>query len=141
MNKNKLRTKPIKGLIFFLVIVIILSLACLIYFIIDRSVLVLSIAVYVFCGIFFVLGLIVLCDQLFHYVEIKNDRITNRFLWISHSYPLKKIQKLVLNEEIYYVYVKGRKVCSLPSRIKGSNEIIIYLEQHGIHLSEEDVKR
>lgn len=140
MKKRKLRTYPIKGLVIFLIVDIVISLAALGYFIWDRSNLLIAILVYIFAGLFAIIGIVVLLDQLFHYIEVKNDCLINRILWIKNVLPLDKIKKVVLIDEMYIIYSKKKRFCSMPSHIKGSNEIILYLERKGISLSplEED---
>lgn len=140
MNKQKLRTYPIKGLVIFLIVDIVISLAALSYFIWDRSNLLISVLVYIFAGLFSLIGIFVLFDQLFHYVEVKNNCLINRILWIKKVLPFEKIKKVVLVDEMYTIYSKRKRFCVMPSHIKGSNEIILYLERHGISLSpaEED---
>lgn len=140
MKKQKLRTYPIKGLVIFLIVDIVISLATLGYFIWDRSNLLIAILVYIFGGLFAIIGIVVLLDQLFHYVEVKNDCLINRILWIKNVLPFDKIKKVILIDEMYIIYSKKKRFCSMPSHIQGSNEIILYLERKGISLSpiEED---
>ncbi|HNX15930.1 MAG TPA: hypothetical protein PKO28_00935 [Bacilli bacterium] len=138
MKKQKLRTYPIRGLLIFLLLDIVLSLAALGYFIWDRSTLLISILVYIFCGLFALIGLIVLADQLFHYVEVKDNRLINHIFWNKKVLPFEKIHKVMLVDEMYLIYSKKKRFCIMPSHIRGSNEIILYLESHGISLSQKE---
>jgi hypothetical protein len=141
MKKKKLRTYPIKGLLIFLAVDIVVSLAVLGYFIYDRSVIIIAILVYIFAGLFSVIGIVVLLDQLFHYVEVKNNCLINRILFLKKVLPFEKIKKIVLVDEMYIIYSKKKRFCVMPSHIKGSNEIILYLESHGVSLSPADENR
>lgn len=141
MKKKKLRTYPIKGLLIFLAVEIVVSLAVLGYFIYDRSVIIIAILVYIFAGLFSVIGIVVLLDQLFHYVEVKNNCLINRILFLKKVLPFEKIKKIVLVDEMYIIYSKKKRFCVMPSHIKGSNEIILYLESHGVSLSPADENR
>lgn len=141
MKKKKLRTYPIKGLLIFLAVDIVVSLAVLGYFIYDRSVIIIAILVYIFAGLFSVIGIVVLLDQLFHYVEVKNNCLINRILFLKKVLPFEKIKKIVLVDEMYIIYSKKKRFCVMPSQIKGSNEIILYLESHGVSLSPADENR
>lgn len=141
MGEKKLRTQPIKGLIIFLAIDIVVSMIALGYFIYDVSNLFISILVYIFGGMFLIIGVIVLLDQLFHYVEVKNECLINHILWKKFILPFDRIKKVILLDEMYYVYSKKKRFCVMPSHVKGSNEIIIYLERHGISLSPAEEER
>ncbi|MFA7032504.1 MAG: hypothetical protein WC201_02975 [Bacilli bacterium] len=141
MSEKKLRTQPIKGLIIFLIIDITISMIALGYFIYDVSNLFISILVYIFGGMFFIIGVVVLLDQLFHYVEVKNDSLVNHILWKKYVLPFEKIKRVILVDEMYHVYSKKKRFCVMPSHVRGSNEIIIYLERQGISLSPAEEER
>lgn len=79
-------------------------------------------------------------DQLFHYVEVKENTLVNHFLFAKSVLSFDRIKKIVLVNEMYIIYSKKKKFCTMPSRIRGSNEIIVYLEKHGISISEPDKK-
>lgn len=136
MKINKPRTKPIIGLIIFASIAVLVSLAGLIIFIIDRSNLFISILVYIFASLFIVGGLVVVLEQLGRYVEVKEDKLIYRNFLKKSVIPTSKIKKVSLNQGVYEVYIGKKKFCTFPSRVDGAAEIIIALARQGVEIDE-----
>lgn len=134
---NKLRTKPIKGLVIFALIVFVVSLAMILLFGIDyqNQTKVIAILVFIFCGAFFLVSLFVLVNQLFCYLELKNDRLIHHILWFTKSIKVDKINKITLEDGMYKIFSGSKIFYQMPSLIRGSNEIIIGLEKLGIHIN------
>ena len=109
--KTRIRTYPIKGLMIFLSIVFIVSLAAVIFFIFSKDdVFIVRLLVWIFCGAFTILSAIVMIYQLSTYTEIKDDN------FISHSFLSKKVIKIEDIQKIrnidgeFHIYVDNRKV-------------------------------
>ena len=129
---NKYRTKPIKGLLIALSIVIAISSAVIVLFALTKQNIVISIMVYIFCGVFVLLSLIMLIDQLFHYTELNGDTLINNIVFIRKKVKVANISKIILKDEMYLVFVGKKQFCVISTRIKGGNEIIVALERQGV---------
>ena len=129
---NKYRTKPIKGLLIALSIVIVISSAVIVLFALTKQNIVISIMVYIFCGVFVLLSLIMLIDQLFHYTELNGDTLINNIVFVRKKVKVANISKIILKDEMYLVFVGKKQFCVISTRIKGGNEIIVALERQGV---------
>lgn len=129
---NKYRTKPIKGLLIALSIVIAISSAVIVLFALTKQNIVISIMVYIFCGVFVLLSLIMLIDQLFHYTELNGDTLINNIVFVRKKVKVANISKIILKDEMYLVFVGKKQFCVISTRIKGGNEIIVALERQGV---------
>lgn len=128
---DKYRTKPIKGLLIFLPIVIVFSTGAILLFALTKQELVFSIMVYIFCGAFILLSLIILLDQLFHYTELRGDALINQIIFVRKKIKVEKITKIILKDEMYFIFVGQKQFCVISTRIRGANEIIVALERKG----------
>ena len=128
---DKYRTKPIKGLLIFLPIVIAFSTGAILLFALTKQELVFSIMVYIFCGAFILLSLIILLDQLFHYTELRGDVLINQIIFVRKKIKVEKITKIILKDEMYFIFVGQKQFCVISTRIRGANEIIVALERKG----------
>lgn len=128
---DKYRTKPIKGLLIFLPIVIVFSAGAILLFALTKQELVFSIMVYIFCGAFILLSIIILLDQLFHYTELRGDILINQIIFIRKKVKVEKITKIILKDEMYFIFVGQKQFCVISTRIRGANEIIVALERKG----------
>ena len=131
--RSDIRTRPIKGLVVFDIIGIVISLAAFIWFILVKELLIFRVLIYVFAPIFIICGLISLIDQLFHYVEVIGDRLYNHILWYKKSVQIEKIERFELEKGMYFIYYRDRKFLSLPSHLEGADKIVIALERHGVY--------
>ena len=131
---NRYRTKPLKGLLIFLPIVILLSTAMVLLFALTKQNIVVSIMVYIFCGAFIILSLILLLDQLFHYTELRGDILINQIIFVRKKVMVENITKIVFKDEMYLVFVGKKQFCVISSRISGGNEIIVALERQGVRM-------
>lgn len=133
MSRSDIRTRPIKGLVIFDTIGVLVSLAAFIWFIIFDELLIFRILIFVFCPIFIIAGTLSLIDQLFHYLEVKGDRLHNHILWIDKSIKIEAIEKLELKNGMFYIYHRDKKFASMPSHLAGADKIIIALERHNVY--------
>jgi len=132
----KLRTKPVKGICIFALIVLVVCLSLLIFFAVDfnNENTVISIVSFVFCGIFILISLFTLINQLFCYVEFKDSKLVKHTLWFSKTLKIERITKITLEEGIYKIFDDNKIFYQMPSGIRGSNEIILALEQNGVSI-------
>ena len=128
---DKYRTKPLKGLLIFLPIVIVFSAGAILLFALTKQNFVFSLLVYIFCGAFVLLSLILLLDQLFHYTELRGDTLINQIIVVRKKVKVSRITKIILKDEMYYIFVGQKQFCVISARIPGGNEIIIALERQG----------
>ena len=131
---DKYRTKPIKGLVIFLPIVIVVSIGTILLFALTKQNIAVSIMVYIFCGAFAALSIVLLSDQLFHFVELRGDELINQIIFVRKKINISEISKIILKDEMYLVFTGKKQFCVISSRISGGNEIIIALERRGIHV-------
>ena len=131
---NKYRTKPVKGLMIALPIVILVSAGMILLFALTKQNIVFSVFVYIFCGAFVILSTIMLLDQLFHYTELNGDTLINHILFVKKKVKVQNISKIILKDEMYLVFVGKKQFCVISTRVVGGNEIIVALERQGIHL-------
>ena len=135
-NKDIIRTYPSKGLIIFLSVVILLSLAtCVgVYFLVDT--LALKIVIWIFCAIFFVLSIIVLINEAILYLSVSK----NEDYLVLHKFLRNKKIKFnelsnVENHDGYYVFLKGEKeIYRIGTSVNGINPLIVELERRGIKI-------
>ena len=128
---DKFRTKPIKGLVIFLPIVILLSVGAIVLFALTDQNFVFSLLIYIFCGAFVILSLILLLDQLFHYTELRGDELINQIIFVRKKVKIEKISKIILKDEMYFIFVGKKQFCIMSTRIRGASEIIVALERKG----------
>lgn len=128
---DKYRTKPLKGLLIFLPIVIVFSAGAILLFALTKQNFVFSLLVYIFCGAFVLLSLILLLDQLFHYTELRGDTLINQIIVVRKKVKVSRITKIILKDEMYYIFIDQKQFCVISARIPGGNEIIIALERQG----------
>lgn len=133
--KTRIRTYPIKGLLIFLIITFVVSLAAVIYFIIAQDdVFVVRLLVWIFCGAFTIISLIVMCDQIFNYIEVRDEK------FISHKFLSKKIvdinniQRIRNEDNVFNVYVDNQKITSFYSYSKEAQEILVYLDKMHVQI-------
>jgi len=131
-----MRTRPVKGITIFAFIVLIVSILLIVFFALsfNKENTVISILTFVFCGAFSLVSIFVLFNQLFCFIELKENTLIRHILWIKKTTKIEKITKIILEEGIYKIFIDNKKFCDMPSAIKGSNEIIIELEKNGISI-------
>ena len=131
---NRLKTRPIKGFVIALLVVLVVSVGAILLFALTKQDIVVSILVYIFCGAFSVLSLFMLCVQLLNYLELKDDMLISHVFLFKKKAKISNIDRIILKDEMYIFYVKKERFAVVSSRIEGANEIIIALEKKGIHV-------
>ena len=88
-NNNRIRTYPIKSLVIFLSICFVVSTGMLVLFslpFMESEMWVIKILVWVLCSIFSLASLIVLIQQLFFWIEVRDDVFIQHNLLSSFEY-------------------------------------------------------
>ncbi|MCR5184567.1 MAG: hypothetical protein K6C32_00580 [Bacilli bacterium] len=132
MSKNNIRTYPVKGLVIFCLIGFLICTPAFIWFLFIEELLVFRVLVYIFCPMFSLIALITIIDQLFHYVEVKEDVFINHIVFWTKKVKIEKIERFEICEGIYYIYYLNKKIASFPSQVVGADRVVIALERHGV---------
>jgi len=134
-KEERIRTYPVKGLVIFLSIAFVVSLGMIILMaFLKDEMWVIRILVWILCSIFTLASGTMLIQQLFFYIEVRGDYFIKHFMLSSHKIPLKNIDKIVNKDGWYDIYVEGKKIVSFATNTKESQEMIIYLEKHGVKI-------
>lgn len=138
---NKIRTYPVKGLTIFMGVVFLGSLAMIILmaFLFDEL-LVVRILVWIVCGLFVILSSIILSIQLFNYFVIDGDFLIKKGLFISKRIRIKKISKIRVKDDTYFIYDEDNLFGEFPTFIGGAQNMILYLEKCGVKIDWRDSK-
>lgn len=131
---NRLKTKPIKGFVIALFVVLIVSIGAILLFALTKQDIVVSILVYIFCGAFSALSAFMICVQLFNYLELKDDILISHVFLFRKKTKISNIDMIILKDEMYIFYVKKERFAVVSSHVQGANEIIIALDKKGIRL-------
>ena len=133
--KTRIRTYPIKGLLIFLIITFVVSLAAVIYFIIAQDdVFVVRLLVWIFCGAFTIISLIVMCDQIFNYIEVRDDKLISHKFLTKKIVNIKNIERIVNEDNVSNVYVDNQKVFYFFTFSKEAQEILVYLDKMHVRI-------
>ncbi len=135
MKKNNvIRTYPIKGLVIFLIGVVICSALIAVgnYFLLQDN-LALQITVYIFCGIFFILSLIVLLKEALIYLYYEDETkslVINNFIF-KKKIPLTELSRIE-SKDGFYIFYKGKKeLYRIGVERNGVGALMIALEKNG----------
>lgn len=135
MKIRRIKTSIAKGPLIFSLVGFLLSVAVIIIFIFTEQSPVLGGVVIVICSLFAILALIIIFDQLFDYVEIKDGILHAHILFIHKHVSIKKINQISFKNDAYYFYLKdGRKFTSINAFDPLANEIVREVEKGGANL-------
>ncbi len=135
MKQRRIKTSIAKGPLIFSLVGFLLSVAVIIVFIFTEQSPVLGGVVIVICSLFAILALIIIFDQLFDYVEIKNGMLHVHILFIHKRVNIKKINQISFKNDVYYFYLKdGKKFTSINAFDPLANEIVREVEKGGANL-------
>ena len=136
-NTNRIRTYPIKSLVIFLSICFVVSTGMLVLFALpfmQSEMWVIKILVWVLCSVFSLASLVVLIQQLFFYIEVRDEVFIKHFIFGSHKIPFKQIEHISNANGFYTIYVKGKRIVSFATNTTEGTEMIVYLEKHGVKI-------
>ena len=132
---NTIKTKPSKGLIAFCSIMLLVSLAFFIIFLIVDENIVVKIVILIMTGLFTIVSSVVLFDQLFDYVMVKDDKLIVQFLFTKKVANIKDITSIRATKDAYEVLVKERKFCTLSLYTPETQKMLFAFEKHGVDIS------
>ncbi|MCR5740991.1 MAG: hypothetical protein K6G38_00800 [Gammaproteobacteria bacterium] len=133
MNKN-VRTYPVKAFVIALIVVFLGSIGVSVGFIFVDEATAFRVVIWIFMGIFAIGSLIVLLDQLTHYIELSDEYYIKHLLFFKKKYEYKDIQKVSLKKGFFEVYVSDRVVSYFSQDTKESGQIIKILESKKIKI-------
>lgn len=90
--------------------------------------------VWIMCGGFTLLSLIVIIDQVFSYIEVKDNQIIKHAFLFKRKYDFKVVDKIKNKDGFFMVFVKNVKVLTFASDRRGANEIVAYLDAHDVKI-------
>ena len=123
MKNGKIRTYPIKSLTIFLFICFVVSVGMIVLFALPfmkNELWVIKILVWVFCGMFAIASLIVLCNQLFFYIEVNSEYFVKHIFFLKKKIKLTEIKRIKNNDGFYEVYQNNHKFAVFASNTKES---------------------
>ena len=134
-RSNKLKSSKSKGVIIFTGVTLALSIGGIIGFIFLNENPVLKGFMIIMFAVFAVVAFIILYDQLFDYVMIKDDYIVYRLFLVKNATKIKNISKIILEKGSYDLYVKDKKFCTISKYDKVTPAMMNQIEKHGFDLS------
>lgn len=130
---NRIRTTIQKGPVIFSSIILALSIIVIVLFAIFDSKSSVALIVYIFCSIFILCAIPILADQLFHYLEIDDEYVTNHILFFKKRIRIKNIKEVILKKDVYLIFTKkGKKFGSFTSFDPLSGEFLFRFEKKGV---------
>ena len=132
---NSVRTYPIKGLVIFMTIAFLVSLGMIILMVfLNNEMWVIRILVWIVCGIFVIASGIILVQQLLFYSEVDDEYFIKHAMFSKNKIAFRRIDKLVNNNGFYDIYVDNKKISSIPTNTKESQQIIVIMEKKGVKI-------
>ena len=134
-RSNKLKSSKSKGVIIFTGVTLALSIGGIVGFIFLNENPVLKGFMIIMFAVFAVVAFIILYDQLFDYVMIKDDYIVYRLFLVKKATKIKNISKIILEKGSYDLYVKNKKFFTISKYDKVTPAMMNQIEKHGFDLS------
>ena len=132
---NPLRTRPIKKLCICVACIVAVSLGlCIGFIFMPNEQIVIRVIVWIMCGLFTVLGTVLLIDQLFNYVEVKDQVFIKHMFLTKHVIPFEKIKSVKSEDGFYVVYIGKKKVCTFAGDTKEANAIVSYMDKNHVKI-------
>ena len=131
---NKIKSKPIKKLCIFAGVGVLLSLAVILIFIFTNDPVAIKVTMWVFSGIFFVVGSIILWVQLLHFVVLEDDKLIRYRSIFKKQIDIKSIDKVVNNDGLFDIIVNGKRFVTLSSDDENTKLILIALEKQDVKI-------
>ena len=136
MARNTLvRTYPIKGLVIFMAVAFLMSVGMIIFmaFMKDENI-VIRILTWILCSAFALASGFMLCQQLLFYVELDDEYFIKHAFFSKYKIAYKRIDKLVNKDGFYDIYVDGKKISSIATNTKESQQIVLIMEKKGVKI-------
>ena len=132
---NTIKTKASRGLIIFSSIMLLTSLAFFIAFIIINENVIVKAVILIMTGLFSIVSALVLFDQLFDYVLLKDGKIISRFFFSKKVANISDITSIRATKDTYEVLVKERKFCTLSLYAPETQKMFFQFEKYGVDIS------
>lgn len=136
MARNTLvRTYPIKGLVIFMAVAFLMSVGMIIFmaFMKDENI-VIRILTWILCSAFALASGFMLGQQLLFYVELDDEYFIKHAFFSKYKIAYKRIDKLVNKDGFYDIYVDGKKISSIATNTKESQQIVLIMEKKGVKI-------
>ena len=135
-RERGIKTTFSKGVVIFASICFVCSIGLILLFALTKQEFSISLTVYICCGIFSVISLILLLCQLGNNVEVTNEFLYSRILFVSKRVKISKISEIEYRKEIYYVILKnGTRFASINSFDPMAKQILFELERKGVKVN------
>lgn len=137
MKNGKIRTYPIKSLTIFLSICFVVSVGMIVLFSLPfmaKEQWIIRILIWVFCSIFALASGIVLFNQLFYYVEVKEDVFIKHEFLIKKKVKFQNIQRIKNVDGFYEIYVNNRRFASFTANTFEAQQMIVYMEKNKVKI-------
>lgn len=138
MNRKKgyLSTKISKGPLIFTLIGLLSSAIVITLIAIFGKGQALAITAIVFFSIILIAAIALLIGELFDYAYIKDDFLYMIYIFKRRKIKISDIGKIKYEKDIYIVFDKdNNKIGTINALAPGNDQIIIYLDQHGVRLT------
>ena len=138
MNRKKgyLSTKISKGPLIFTLIGLLSSAIVITLIAIFGKGQALAITAIVFFSIILIAAIALLIGELFDYAYIKDDFLYMIYIFKRSKIKISDIGKIKYEKDIYIVFDKdNNKIGTINALAPGNDQIIIYLDQHGVRLT------
>lgn len=138
MNRKKgyLSTKISKGPLIFTLIGLLSSAIVITLIAIFGKGQALAITAIVFFSIILIAAIALLIGELFDYAYIKDDFLYMIYIFKRSKIKISDIGKIKHEKDIYIVFDKdNNKIGTINALAPGNDQIIIYLDQHGVRLT------
>ena len=131
IDPNHFRSSPNRKFIIFLLVIFVISTGfCVAIPFIEKDILIVRIVVWVMCGLFALLSLVVLILSIGDYVEVNQDKVIFHFAGSKHKFAISKLT-IEYKDNAYQVKIKDKVMHVLDPRVKSELNIYYYLVNHG----------
>ncbi len=135
MDPKDLRTYPIKGLMIFLSVVLVVcpGFSVLAYLLFDD--LAMKVVFWVICTVFFAIAAVLFCNQLFFYVQINGDTIIVHKMFRKTVIPFDRITNVKIEDGFYVGYHSDARLFQFGTEQKNAGNMVSYMERRGVHIN------
>ena len=131
---NKIRSSRSKGLIIFLLIMIVTTASFIVLIAFIEKASAFAILGYIMCGAFFLVAFFLLISAVFDYVEVNGEEITTQTWFIKKKTKITSISKIVHEKNFYVLYVGDKVFTNLNDRDPETQKMLFRFEKFGIDL-------
>ena len=139
-QSNEIKTTKSKGVILFTGITLLLSALAIVAFALLNENPILKGFFIIILSVFAICAFIVLYDQLFDYVKVKDDLLISKQFFRKKAIKIASIKKIVLEKGSYDIYTKNKKFCTISKYDKSTSAMLNQFEKHGFNLSKIEKK-